>query len=221
VIVLGLTGSIGMGKSTAAMTLRRLGVPLFDADRMVHRLLARRGAAVEPVSAAFPGVRAANGGIDRALLGQRVFSDPAALSRLEQIIHPMVEAAERRFLGLCRGRRVTVVALDIPLLFESGSERRCDYVIVVSAPGLTQRQRVLGRHGMTEGRLAAILKNQMPDRLKRERADFVVPTGLSRNLSLRRLRAIVRLLRDGRSEVGPGTRSSLRRTPLRRRRRRN
>jgi dephospho-CoA kinase len=220
VIVIGLTGSIGMGKSTAAMTLRRLGVPLFDADSMVHRLLAPGGAAVEPVATAFPGVGAANGGIDRALLGQRVFTDPAALSRLERIIHPMVEGGERRFLGLCRGRRAPIVALDIPLLFESGSERRCDYVVVVSAPGLIQRQRVLGRPGVTEGRLAAILKNQMPDRQKRERADFVVPTGLSRNLSLRRLRAIVRSLREERSEIGPGTRLSLKRTPLRRRSRR-
>ena len=220
-IVLGLTGSIGMGKSTAAMTLRRLGVPLFDADRMVHRLLAPGGAAVEPVAAAFPGVRAANGGIDRGLLGQRVFSDPAALFRLERIIHPMVEAGERRFLGLCRGRRAPIVALDIPLLFESGSERRCDYVVVVSAPGLIQRQRVLGRPGVSEGRLAAILKNQMPDRTKRERADFVVSTGLSRNLSRRRLRAIVRSLRAGRPEIGRGTRSSLKREPLKRRRRRN
>jgi dephospho-CoA kinase len=206
VIVLGLTGSIGMGKSTAATTLRGLGIPLFDADGMVHRLLAPGGAAVEAVAAEFPGVRAANGGIDRARLGQRVFSDPKALAWLERIIHPMVEAGERRFLGLCSGRRVPIVALDIPLLFESGSERRCDYVLVVSAPGLIQRQRVLRRPGMTEMRLAAILQNQMPDREKRRRADFVVTTGLSRNLSLRRLRAVVRNLREGRSRIARGAR---------------
>jgi dephospho-CoA kinase len=206
VIVLGLTGSIGMGKSTAAMTLRRLGIPLFDADRAVHRLLALGGAAVEPVAAEFSGVRAENGGIDRALLGQRVFSDPAALARLEGIIHPMVEACEKRFLGFCRARRVPIVALDIPLLFESGSERRCDYVLVVSAPGLIQRQRVLRRSGMTESRLAAILKNQMPDREKRQRADFIVPTGLSRNLSLRRMRSVVRILRDRESQIAQGHR---------------
>jgi len=216
VIVLGLTGSIGMGKSTAAMTLQRLGIPLFDADRMVHRLLAPGGGAVAPVSAEFPDVRAADGGIDRTRLGQRVFSDPKALSRLERIIHPMVEAGEKQFLGLCRARRVPIVALDIPLLFESGSERRCDYVLVVSAPGLIQRQRVLRRPGMTESRLAAILKNQMPDREKRQRADFVVPTGLSRNLSLRRLRAVVRSLRDGRSQIARAVRR-----PIRRRDRRN
>src|ERR1700730_7871147 len=193
-----------MGKSTAATTLRRLGIPLFDADRMVHRLLAPGGAGVDPVVAEFPGVRAENGGIDRALLGQRVFSDSEALGRLERIIHPMVEAAEKRFLGLCRARRVPIAALDIPLLFESGSERRCDYVLVVSAPGLIQRQRVLRRPGMTESRLSAILKNQMPDREKRERADFVVPTGSSRNLSLRRLRAGGRILRAWGSRNAPG-----------------
>jgi dephospho-CoA kinase len=201
VIVLGLTGSIGMGKSTAAMTLRRLRVPLFDADRVVHRLLAPGGAAVELVAASFPGVRAANGGIDRSLLGQHVFADPEALLRLERIIHPMVEALEKRFLAFARARREPIVVLDIPLLFESGSECRCDYVLVVSAPMLVQRQRVLRRHGMTGKRFAAILSNQMPDYEKRRRADFVVPTGLSRGLSLRRLRAIVRLLRAKRLPV--------------------
>jgi dephospho-CoA kinase len=216
VIVLGLTGSIGMGKSTAAKTLRRLGIPLFDADRMVHRLLAPGGAAVAPVAAEFPDVLAADGGIDRTRLGQQVFSDPNALFRLERIIHPMVEAGEKQFLELCRARRVPIVALDIPLLFESGSERRCDYVLVVSAPGLIQRQRVLRRPGMTESRLGAILKNQMPDCEKRQRADFVVPTGLSRKLSLQRLRAVVRSLRDGRSQIARGAR-----WPIRRRRRRS
>ena len=200
-IILGLTGSIGMGKSTAAATLRRLGIPLFDADRLVHRLLGPGGSAVELVEAVFPGVRRLEGGIDRALLGQRVFSDREALSRLERIIHPMVEAGEKRFLASARARREPIVVLDIPLLFESGSERRCDYVLVVSAPGLVQRQRVLRRPGMTERRMRAILANQMPDREKRRRADFVVPTGMSRSLSLRRLRAIVRQLRDGKSRV--------------------
>lgn len=208
-IVLGLTGSIGMGKSTAAATLRRLRVPLFDADRVVHRMLAPGGSAVEAVAAAFPGVGSAEGGIDRVLLGQFVFSDPQALSRLERIIHPMVAARERQFLALARARREPIVVLDIPLLFESGSERRCDYVLVVSAPGLVQRQRVLRRPGMTERRLAAILNNQMPDREKRRRADFVVPTGSSRNLSLRRLRAIVRRLRNRESHVAQGGRHGL------------
>jgi dephospho-CoA kinase len=211
VIVLGLTGSIGMGKSTAALTLRRLGLPLFDADRVVHQLLAPGGAAVKRVAAAFPGACGPDGGIDRALLGSRVFSDPGALVRLERIIHPMVAAREKRFLAFARGRRDPIVVLDIPLLFESGGERRCDYVLVVSAPGLVQRQRVLRRPDMTEKRLRAILGNQMPDREKRRRADFVVPTGLSRNVSLRRLRTIVRVLRANRSRDARGGRYSFRR----------
>jgi dephospho-CoA kinase len=206
VIVLGLTGSIGMGKSTAAATFRRLRIPLFDADRTVHRMLGPGGPAVPMVAASFPEVGSAEGGIDRTLLGRRVFSDPDALSRLERIIHPMVAADQKRFLALACARREPIVVLDIPLLFESGSERRCDYVLVVSAPGLVQRQRVLRRPGMTERRLTAILSHQMPDREKRRRADFVVPTGLSRNLSLRRLRSIVRLLRDRRSQIVRGGR---------------
>ncbi|HWO85660.1 MAG TPA: dephospho-CoA kinase [Stellaceae bacterium] len=194
-IVLGLTGSIGMGKSTAAAMLRRLGVPLFDADLVVHRLLAPSGAAVSAVSAAFPGVETEAGGIDRVLLGQRVFADPAALRRLEAILHPMVAAEEIRFLARSRARRVRLVVLDIPLLFETGAERRCDYVLVVSAPALVQRQRVMRRPGMTEIRLAAILRKQVPDHRKRQRADFVVSTGAGRGVTLRRLKAIVRLLR--------------------------
>jgi len=194
-IVLGLTGSIGMGKSTAAAMLRRLGVPLFDADLVVHGLLAPSGAAVSAVSAAFPGVETEAGGIDRVLLGQRVFTNPAALRPLEEILHPMVAAEEKRFLARSRARRVALVVLDIPLLFETGAERRCDYVLVVSAPALVQRQRVMRRPGMTEIRLAAILRKQVPDRRKRQRADFVVPTGAGRGVTLRRLKAIVRLLR--------------------------
>ena len=194
-IVLGLTGSIGMGKSTAAAMLRRLGVPLFDADLVVHGLLALSGAAVPAVAAAFPGVETEASGIDRVLLGQRVFADPAALKRLEAILHPMVAAEEKRFLDRSRARRVPLVVLDIPLLFETGADRRCDYVLVVSAHALVQRQRVMQRPGMTEIRLNAILRKQMPDHRKRQRADFVVPTGAGRGLTLRRLKSIVRLLR--------------------------
>jgi dephospho-CoA kinase len=202
VIVLGLTGSIGMGKSTAAAMLQRSGVPRFDADRVVHRLLEPGGRAVRQVSDAFPGVRRGSGEIDRTLLGRLVFTDPAGLARLERIIHPMVALEEKRFLNLARGRREPVVVLDVPLLFESDTDKRCDYVIVVSAPGFVQRQRVLRRPGMTEIRLAAILQKQMPDREKRRRADFVVPTGLGRNLTLRRLQAVVRLVSGSGSSCG-------------------
>jgi dephospho-CoA kinase len=198
-IILGLTGSIGMGKSTAAAMLRRLRVPLFDADQAVHRLLAPGGAAVRLTSDWFPGVVTEGGAIDRMLLGRRVFADAAALTRLEGILHPMVAAEEKRFLRLARARREPLVVLDVPLLFETGAERRCDYVLVVSAPPLVERQRVLRRTGMTEIRLAAILEKQMPDREKRRRADFVVPTGAGRQATLRRLTAIVRLLRSERS----------------------
>ena len=184
-----------MGKSTAAAMLRRLGVPLFDADMVVHRLLAPSGSAVPAVSAAFPGVGTETGGIDRVLLGQQVFTNPAALGWLEEILHPMVAAEEKRFLARSRARRVPLVVLDIPLLFETGAERRCDYVLVVSAPALVQRQRVMRRPGMTEIRLDAILKKQLPDHRKRQRADFVVQTGAARGLTLRRLKSIVRLLR--------------------------
>jgi dephospho-CoA kinase len=194
-IVLGLTGSIGMGKSTTAAMLRRLGLPLFDADLAVHRLLAPSGAAVPLVSAVFPGVVTEAGGIDRSQLGKRVFTDRAALKRLESILHPMVAAEEQRFLARSRARREPLVVLDIPLLFETGAERRCDYVLVVSAPAVVQRQRVLRRPGMTAIRLDAILQKQIPDHQKRRRADFVVQTGLGRNLTLRRLKAIVRVLR--------------------------
>jgi dephospho-CoA kinase len=204
-IVLGLTGSIGMGKSATAAMLRRLGVPLFDADRVVHRLLAPGGAAVERVAAAFPGVRDMAGGIDRRRLGERVFAfragrDCAALSRLEAILHPMVAAAEKRFLARSRARREAIVVLDVPLLFESGGACRCDHVLVVSAPPFLQRQRVLRRPGMTEARLAAILATQMPDAEKRRRADFVVPTGLGRGLTLRRLKRVLRRLHEQRGQ---------------------
>jgi dephospho-CoA kinase len=206
-IVLGLTGSIGMGKSTAAAMLRRLGVPVFDADVAVHRLLAPSGAAVPTVSAAFPGVETDAGGIDRAQLGQRVFADPAALEQLEAILHPLVAAEERRFLARSRARREPLVVLDIPLLFETGAERGCDYVLVVSAPALLQRQRVLRRSGMTEIRFNAILRKQIPDYRKRQRADFVVPTGMGRGLTLRRLKAIVRILRDRDGQVNARNRA--------------
>jgi dephospho-CoA kinase len=197
VIILGLTGSIGMGKSTAAGMLRRMGVPLFDADAEVHRLLAPGGAAVAAVEAAFPGVRDAAGRIDRRRLGGRVFGNSEALRRLEGILHPMVRAAERRFVARSRAHRAPLGVLDIPLLFETGGTGRCDYVLVVSAPARLQRDRVIRRSGMSPSRFADILRAQMPDREKRRRADFVVETALGRRVTLRQLQAIVRILRRG------------------------
>ncbi len=193
-IVLGLTGSIGMGKTTAANMLRRMGLPLHDADRAVHRLLAKGGAAVAAVEAAFPGV-VTDGAVDRERLGAQVFEDPAALKRLEGILHPAVRRATRVFLGRQARARRSLVVLDIPLLFETGGAALCGAVVVVTAPPFVQRARVMARRGMTPVRFQAILAKQMPDREKRRRADFVVNTGLSKAATLRQLRAIVTLLR--------------------------
>ena len=193
-IVLGLTGSIGMGKSSAARMLRRLGLPVHDADAVVHGLLAKGGAAVPAVGAAFPGVER-GGAIDRRALGAQVFGDGAALARLEAILHPLVRRSQSAFLKRQVRQRRSIAVLDIPLLFETGAERFCDQVIVVSAPALVQSTRVLKRPGMTVEKLAAIQGQQMSDREKRRRADFVVPTGLRKADALRRLRKIVRLLR--------------------------
>jgi dephospho-CoA kinase len=194
VIILGLTGSIGMGKSTAASVLRQLRVPVHDADASVHRLMNHGGAAVGFIEAAFPGT-ALDGAIDRKELGRRVFADPAALKRLESILHPMVRAQERIFLETCRALRHPIVVLDIPLLYETGGEKRCDSVIVVTAPKFLQDQRVLKRPGMSRERLKEIVSKQMPDAEKRKRADFVVPTGLGKRAS--RV-ALIRILKGAR-----------------------
>ena len=196
-IVLGLTGSVGMGKSTATRLLRRCGIPVHDADAAVHRLLARGGGAVAPVAAVFPeAVR--DGAIDRSALGKRVFGDPAALRQLESILHPLVRQSERGFLARQRRERRAVAVLDIPLLFETGGERRCNAVLVVSAPRRIQLARVLGRPGMSVARLAGIEARQMNDAEKRRRADFVIATGLSRRHSLARLcRALKRIRERG------------------------
>jgi dephospho-CoA kinase len=197
VIVLGLTGSIGMGKSTAVAVLRRLGVPVYDADAEIHKMLGPRGSAVSRVEAAFPGVRTEAGGIDRRLLGQRVFGQQEALRRLERILHPAVRAVERRWIARLRARGASLVVLDIPLLFETDRIDRVDGVIVVSAPLRLQRQRVLRRPGMTRDRFDAILRSQYPDYAKRRRTDFVVSTALSRAAAARQLAAIVRRVRSG------------------------
>lgn len=193
--VWGLTGSIGMGKSTAARAFSRLRVPIFDADAAVHALQARGGRAVRPIAAAFPGsVR--DGAVDREALRRAVLGDPAALKRLEAIVHPLVRAEQRRFLARWRGRGARLVVLDIPLLFETRRDRReFDAILVVSAPACVQRARVLRRGGMTEARLAAIRARQMPDAEKRRRADHVIRTGLSRHHAQAAVRRLVKGVR--------------------------
>ena len=196
--ILGLTGSIAMGKSTAARLLRRLGVPVYDADRAVHEALGHGGTAVAAVERAFPGT-ARDGRIDRVALGIRVFGDPAALRRLEAILHPLVRRSTERFLATAARRRARAVVLDVPLLFETGGERQVDATVVVWAPAFLQRLRVLARPGMTEAKLAAIRARQMPDRDKRRCADFVVSSAHDRGRTLRQLRRIVRLCRHKRT----------------------
>lgn len=192
--ILGLTGGIGMGKSTAAATFRRLRVPVFDADAAVHVMQGRGGRAVAPIGAAFPGTIRA-GKVEREALRRAVLGNPEALTRLERIVHPLVRDAERRFRAAARRRAERLVVLDIPLLFETKGAGRCDLVVVVTAPAAVQRWRVLQRPGMTPDRLAYILSRQMPDREKRRRADRVVHSGLSRHKAQRAIRAIVREMR--------------------------
>jgi dephospho-CoA kinase len=171
--VLGLTGSLGMGKSTTARLFAEEGVPLHDADAAVHRLY--EGEATPLIEAAFPGTTS-GGRVDRDKLAKKVLGDSAAIKRLETIIHPLVGRAEARFLDDAARKDVAVVVLDIPLLFETGADRRCDAVAVVSAPADVQRARAFERPGMTEEKFQAILAKQMPDAEKRARADFVVDT---------------------------------------------
>jgi dephospho-CoA kinase len=192
--IIGLTGGIGMGKSTAANTFRRLRVPVFDADAEVHAMQGRGGRAVGPIGAAFPGT-VRDGKVDREALRRAVLGNPAAMGRLERIVHPLVRNAERRFLAAARRRAEPMVVLDIPLLFETKGAGRCDLVVVVTAPAAVQRWRVLRRPGMTPDRLAYILSRQMPDGEKRRRADRVVHTGQSRHQAQRAIRAIVREVR--------------------------
>jgi dephospho-CoA kinase len=192
-IVIGLTGGIGMGKSTASATFRRMGVPIFDADAAVHQLQGRGGRAVGPIGAAFPG-SVKDDRVDREALRAAVLGKPDALKRLERIVHPLVRDEERRFLARARRAGRRMVVLDVPLLLETGGQARVDRVVVVSAPAAVQRGRVLRRRGMTEDRLAAILARQMPNREKRRHADAVVPTGLSRFFAQATIRRMVRAL---------------------------
>lgn len=177
-IRLALTGSIGMGKSATAAMFAARGVPVYDADAAVHRVYAPGGDAVAPIEAEFPGVTGVDGGIDRARLRQRVVKDPAAMKRLEAIVHPIVAGLQNAFIQTAMEQGHDIVVLDIPLLFETGGDKRADAILVVSAPPEVQRARVLARGQMTAAEFDAILARQVPDAIKRGRADFVIDTSL-------------------------------------------
>ena len=193
-VVLGLTGSIGMGKSTVAAMFAALGVPVFDADAEVRRMQGPGGSLLAPIEAAFPGTTGP-GGVDRAELGRRVFGDPVALARLEAIVHPAVRAKREEFLIEHAG--VPLVVFDIPLLFEKGGLEEVDSVLVVSASPEMQRRRVLAREGMSPERFAEILALQLPDAEKRARADHVIDTGRSPHETQAAVAALVEKLTSG------------------------
>jgi dephospho-CoA kinase len=172
-IVLGLTGSIGMGKSTTAKLFAEAGVPVYDADATVH--LIYEGEAVPAIEAAFPG-STADGKVDRAKLSAQVVHDAAAIKRLEQIVHPMLRAYRQRFLDAAEQSGASVAVLDVPLLFETGGDKHVDAVVVVTTSPEVQRQRILARDNMTDEKLDVVLKRQLPDAEKRKRADFIVDT---------------------------------------------
>ncbi|MGB3847922.1 dephospho-CoA kinase [Sphingopyxis sp. YF1] len=190
--LLGLTGSIGMGKSTAATMFEREGIPVFDADAEVHRLQGPGGALVAAIESRFPGTTGP-GGVDRQKLGARVLGNTHELAALEAIVHPAVGRAQKRFLARHRAR--DLVVLDVPLLFEKGGWRRVGAIAVVSAPLWMQTKRVLRRPGMTRAKLKAIRRLQVPDRVKRARADFVIETGRPKSETHRQIRAIASCFR--------------------------
>jgi dephospho-CoA kinase len=197
-LVLGLTGSIGMGKSTTSAMFQAQGVPVYDSDAAVHALYASGGAAVAPVEAAFPGV-VVDGAIDRARLSAAVVGNSEALAQLEAIVHPLVGAHRIGFFEKAEAEGRDIVVLDIPLLYETGGEKKVDKVVVVSAPADVQRQRVLARPDMTPAKFKAILARQTPDAEKRARADFVIDTGQGLDHARDQVRDLLTLLRTSRS----------------------
>lgn len=199
-LLIGLTGSIGMGKSETARMFARLGLPVYDADAAVHRLYAAGGAAVAPIEAAFPGVTK-DEGVDRASLSGKVLNDREAMKRLEAIIHPLVGQAQLDFLLAAENAGAAMVVLDIPLLFETGGETRVDVTVVVSAPGSLQRERVLARPGMTAEKFESILAKQTPDAEKRAKADFVIETGLGLDHAFAQTSAIVAALKGRKGTI--------------------
>jgi dephospho-CoA kinase len=196
-IVLGLTGSIGMGKSTTAKLFAEAGVPVYDADAAVHLLY--EGEAAPAIEAAFPGTTE-NGRVDRDRLSARVVHDPAAMRKLEEIVHPMLGASRQKFLRDAEQSGAPVAVIDVPLLFETGGEKRVDAVVVVTTTAELQRKRILARPNMTEEKLQAILVRQMPDAEKRKRAHFVVDT----SHGLDPVRARIRDILDQAAKMRPG-----------------
>lgn len=195
-ILVGLTGSIGMGKSTTASLFAAEGVPVYDADAAVHQLYARGGAAVEPLEEEFGDV-VVDGAVDRERLSKKVLNDPDAMKRLEAIVHPLVGASRVGFFQEATEKKADIVVLDIPLLFETGGEKNMACVVVVSAPADQQRTRVLARPGMTLEKFEAILARQTPDAVKRERADFVIDTGQGVDHAREQVRQVLATLRAG------------------------
>ncbi|TDI61148.1 MAG: dephospho-CoA kinase [Alphaproteobacteria bacterium] len=201
-ILLGLTGSIGMGKSETANMFRREGVPVYDSDAEVHKLQAPGGRALPQIEATFPGV-VIDGVLDRAALGQRVFGQLPELRKLEAIIYPMMGKAQRDFLRQATQRGDPVVVLDVPLLFETGGDKYVDASVVVSAPKDLQRKRVLARPDMTMEKFAGVLSQQMPDGEKRKRADYIVHSGLGKAFALQQVRAILQQMKNYDGSVWP------------------
>ncbi len=192
--VIGLTGGIGMGKSTAARAFTRARIPVFDADAAVHQVQAKGGRAVRLIERAFPG-STKDGAVDRTALRAAVLGKPAALKQLEHILHPMIEAEQRRFVQHARRRACVAAVLDVPLLFEVKWDRFCDMTVTVSAPKAIQIHRVRLRGKMSEADIKNVIARQMPDREKRRRADVVIRTGLSRFLTQRAMRLLIQSLR--------------------------
>jgi dephospho-CoA kinase len=196
--VVGLTGSIGMGKSTTAALFAAEGVPVYDADAAVHALYGKGGAAVGPVGEAFPGA-VRDGAIDREALSAQVLGRPEALKALEAIVHPLVNDTRAEFFGAAAEKAADLVVLDIPLLFETGGDQRVDAVVVVTAPAEVQRARVMERPGMSAEKLDAILARQTPDEEKRRRADFVIDTGHGLESARDQVRQVIAALRTAKA----------------------
>jgi dephospho-CoA kinase len=199
-VLLGLTGSIGMGKSATAQMFAKRGVPVCDSDALVHGLYEPGGAAVEPITALFPQANV-DGRIDRQVLSRLVLGKPEELRRLERIVHPLVGLAQAKFLQDCAARGERMVVLDIPLLLESAGPRRVDVIVVVSAPADVQRARVLARPGMTPEKFEAIVAKQMPDDEKRAKADFVIDTSKGFEYADKQVDDVIQALADRRGEI--------------------